>query len=272
MLQSAIVLGQMVLRNGTTTLRRVLEALGKNSRVLHASATWWDAGSDEMAMPAEACAEVFWSENLKKSEGKKLGKFRGKTSWPTKKGLGILPLKFWVSSKVSRQKGVFGLLTPKKLQLEMANVLQKPVFALPECQHFNVCDIWGWLKIVWSVANGGLRDGGLSKSEDIRGKKPFPPVFRIFRCSSHPLEKAEKGRKRVRKADFGRFPGRVARHPLSPNLLQPHLRLAENCGSLFQVARLLLKLRSAEGRCQRWGPFCGKPLGARLIQQSFTNP
>ena len=28
----------------------------------------------------------------------------------------------------------------------------------------------------------------------------------------------------MKKADFGRFPGRAARHPLNPHLLHPHLR------------------------------------------------
>ena len=31
-------------------------------------------------------------------------------------------------------------------------------------------------------------------------------------------------RKRAKKADFGRFPGRAARHCLSPHWLHPHLR------------------------------------------------
>ena len=39
-----------------------------------------------------------------------------------------------------------------------------------------------------------------------------------------PPEKGEKGRKRAKKADFGRFPGQEARHPLNPHLLHPHLR------------------------------------------------
>ena len=33
---------------------------------------------------------------------------------------------------------------------------------------------------IWSAANGGLRDGGLSKSEDIGGKRPFSSVFWII--------------------------------------------------------------------------------------------
>ena len=68
----------------------------------------------------------------------------------------------------------------------------------------------------WSAANGGLRY--------IWGKGLFPPSSGFLMSSSHPLEKGEKGRKRAKKADFGRFPGRAARHPLSPHLLHPHLR------------------------------------------------
>ena len=53
----------------------------------------------------------------------------------------------------------------------------------------------------------------------------FPQISSGFpKCSSHPPEKGEKGRKRAEKADFGRFPRRAARHPLSPHLLHPHLR------------------------------------------------
>ena len=32
----------------------------------------------------------------------------------------------------------------------------------------------------WGATNGGLRDGGLRESEDIRGKRPFSSVFWIF--------------------------------------------------------------------------------------------
>ena len=52
----------------------------------------------------------------------------------------------------------------------------------------------------WSAANGGLRDGSLRKSEDIRGK--VPPFSGFPRCSSHPPEKGEKGWKRAILADF----------------------------------------------------------------------
>ena len=58
----------------------------------------------------------------------------------------------------------------------------------------------------WSAANGGLRDGGLRKSEDIRGKRPFSSVFWIFQVLLAPSGKGEKGRKRAILAAFGRFP------------------------------------------------------------------
>ena len=84
---------------------------------------------------------------------------------------------------------------------------------------------------IWSAAKGGLRDGGLRKSEDIWGKRPFSSVFWIPQVLFAPSgkgrkrqKKGEKGRKRAKKADFGRFPGRAARHPLNPHLLHPHLR------------------------------------------------
>ena len=45
-----------------------------------------------------------------------------------------------------------------------------------------------------------------------------------------------KGRKRQKKADFGRFPGWAARRPLNPHLLHPHLR-----HSNFQIEGQTLK-------------------------------
>ena len=62
------------------------------------------------------------------------------------------------------------------------------------------------IALSWSAANGGLRDGGLSKSEDIWGKRPFSSVFWIFAGALRTLrkraKKAEKGRKRPISADF----------------------------------------------------------------------
>ena len=87
--------------------------------------------------------------------------------------------------------------------------------------------------IARSAANGGLRDGGLSKSEDICGKRPFFSVFWISQALFAPSGKGRKGRKRAKKADFGRFPVRAARHPLSPHLLHPHLRRLQSIASRF---------------------------------------
>ena len=60
----------------------------------------------------------------------------------------------------------------------------------------------------------------------------FPPFSGFPRCSSHPPEEGEKGRKRAKKVVFGRSPGRAARHPLNPHLLHPHLR-QRNTGQSF---------------------------------------
>ena len=74
-------------------------------------------------------------------------------------------------------------------------------------------------------------------------KGPFPLFSGFPRCSSHPPEKGDKGRKWARKADFSRFPGRAARHPLSPHLLHPHLR----------QPKILKTQRAQRGISMPWG-------------------
>ena len=62
----------------------------------------------------------------------------------------------WESAKVSHKR-VFALLTPEIPHLEMAQMLQKPVFALLGCQPMSVntllCDmiLWGWLSLHFTV-------------------------------------------------------------------------------------------------------------------------
>ena len=56
---------------------------------------------------------------------------------------------------------------------------------------------------LWSAANGGLlnlRDGGLSKSEDIWGKRPFSSVFWISQVL---FAHYGKGRKRQKEGEKG---------------------------------------------------------------------
>ena len=65
-------------------------------------------------------------------------------------------------------------------------------------------------RFIWGAANGGLRDGGLSKSEEICGKRPFSPVFWIFQVLSGLSGKGEKV-----------FPEREGRHPLKPPFVTP---------------------------------------------------
>ena len=68
----------------------------------------------------------------------------------------------------------------------------------------------------WIAANGGLGDGGLRNSEDIRGKRPFSSVFWISEMLSAP---SGKGRKRQKKGEKGRFrpiSGKGGQTPLKP--------------------------------------------------------
>ena len=79
----------------------------------------------------------------------------------------------------------------------------------------------------WGAANGGLRDGGLRKSEDIWGKRPFSSVFWIFQVLSSP---SGKGRKRQKKGEKGRFrpiSGRGGQTPLKPPFVTPPFAAAQ---------------------------------------------
>ena len=85
---------------------------------------------------------------------------------------------------------------------------------------------WG-CNTTWSAANGGLRDGGLRKSEDIRGKRPFSSVFWISQVLLAP---SGKGRKRQKKGDFGRFwpiSRKGGQTPLKPPFVTPPFAAAQ---------------------------------------------
>ena len=74
---------------------------------------------------------------------------------------------------------------------------------------------------VWSAANGGLRDGGLSESEDIWGKRPFSSVFWISQVLFAP---SGKGRKRQKLGEKGRFrpiSRKGGQTPLKPPFVTP---------------------------------------------------
>ena len=80
---------------------------------------------------------------------------------------------------------------------------------------------------LWSAANGGLRDGGLSKSQDIWGKRPFSSVFWI--CQVH-FAPSGKGRKRQEKGEKGRFrpiSGKGGQTPLKPPFVTPPFAAAQ---------------------------------------------
>ena len=112
------------------------------------------------------------------------------------------------------------------------------------------CRKWGFRRWGFKQIRGYLRK-----------KRLFPPFSGFSRCSSHPLEKGEKGRKRAKKADFGRFPGRAARHPLSPHLLHPYLRqpnVRKTWGSQWKTSF------ASNKTSERNVPFC-----VRTHQNSF---
>ena len=79
----------------------------------------------------------------------------------------------------------------------------------------------------WSAANGGLRDGGLSKTEDIWGKRPFSSVFWISQVLFAP---SGKGRKRQKKGEKGRFrpiSRKAGQTPLKPPFVTPPFAAAQ---------------------------------------------
>ena len=98
-------------------------------------------------------------------------------------------------------------------------------------------------KKIWSAANGGLRDGGLSKSEDIWGKRPFSSVFWIFQVLFAP---SGKGRKRQEKGEKGRFrpiSGEGGQTPLKPPFVTPPFAAAQK----ITVRAFLFR------NCLQWG-------------------
>ena len=101
---------------------------------------------------------------------------------------------------------------------------------------------WKSFHYTWSAANGGLRDGGLSKSEDIRGKRPFSSVFWIFQVLFGPSgkgrKKAEKGRKTSEKGRLQPISRKGGQTPLKPPFVTPPLR-QPNTHSSFE--RLLVR-------------------------------
>ena len=72
------------------------------------------------------------------------------------------------------------------------------------------CRKWGFKRWGFKEIRGYLR------------KKAFFLRFLDFPNVLHTL------RKRAKKGDFCRFPGRAARHPLSPHLLHPHFAAAQS--------------------------------------------
>ena len=99
--------------------------------------------------------------------------------------------RIWESAIVSH-KMVFALLTPENQHLEMAHVLQKPMFALLRCQQMSVntllCDTLGWLTIARSeFPSGSYRARQPPKAGNIiEFFKGRPRRFDNFTYTFHP--------------------------------------------------------------------------------------
>ena len=111
-------------------------------------------------------------------------------------------------------------------------------------------------KNAWSAANGGLRDGGLRKSEENGGKRPFSSVFWIFQVLFRP---SGKGRKRQKKGDFGRFrpiSGKGGQTPLKPPFVTPPFAAAQNAASDFFLSEPFamgpVQFRRLRGVAENW--------------------
>ena len=79
----------------------------------------------------------------------------------------------------------------------------------------------------WGAANGGLRDGGLRKSEDIWGKRPFSSVFWIFQVLFRPSGKGRKRQKKGKKGRFRPISGKGGQTPLKPPFVTPPFAAAQ---------------------------------------------
>ena len=79
----------------------------------------------------------------------------------------------------------------------------------------------------WGAANGGLRDGGLRKSEDIWGKRPFSSVFWIFQVLFSPSGKGQKRQKKGEKGWFQPISGKGGQTPLKPPFVTPPFTAAQ---------------------------------------------
>ena len=113
----------------------------------------------------------------------------------------------------------------------------------------------------WSAANGGLRDGGLSKSEDIWRKKGYFLRFLDFPGARQTL------RKRAKKAEQGRkgWKRPIARKggqtPLKPPFVTPPFAAAQ-----FRQPRLKTfagQVRSAEVPTWSFALFCAHRVSER---------
>ena len=123
--------------------------------------------------------------------------------------------------------------TPQLHYIIFLNYLLKCIVTIYTPNYFRINYVTIFLESrKWGFKRWGFEEirGYLRKKADFLHFLDFPGALRTLR------KREKKGRKRAKKADFGRFPGRAARHPLSPHLLHPHLLL-----NIYHKIRLFVK-------------------------------
>ena len=123
-----------------------------------------------------------------------------------------------------RCSAVFRLLQ-RQLLVQMTSALYKSECcrAVSAAQHSENCS-----------ATGFLKEGGYSKSENIRGKRPFSSVFWISRVVFAPSGKGRKRQKKGEKGPFGPISRKGSQTPLKPPFVTPPFAAAQflACGML----------------------------------------
>ena len=98
--------------------------------------------------------------------------------------------------------------------------------------------------LFWSAANGGLRDGGLSKSEETWGKRPFSSVFWICQVSFASSGKERKRQKTGEKGRFRPISGKGGSSPLKPPFVTPPFAAPQFFGRVLVGEAFALTVRA----------------------------
>ena len=97
----------------------------------------------------------------------------------------------------------------------------------------TIAELWINMITKWAQRDAyTVCDGGLSKSEDIWGKRPFSSVFWIFRVLFVPSGKGQKRQKKGEKGRFRPISRKGGQTPLKPPFVTPPFAAAQFCSVL----------------------------------------